>query len=978
MPMLGAQCSPCCGCPKCTVGKLPPTITAKIQGHIPTSDGNLGNIAGINQILRAKVKSNFGTGARLWIWSPGGNAPSDDPEACPSDAGPLTNDPNCLLLISGGSGYAKLGRVKPTVAATVIDGSSRTLPVSVKVSEGSNGGVPFWFISEATVDGSPDTMYALVQFDFESGTVVAEMPYVDAYSSDLLVKGYFYKADASTVIKANVEVELVQKLPSDGSGAKITANIQDDPNVAGFGQIKSFTVDQGGDGYMAFYWSHPCDCGTQEYVLPQDPTNKCAYRLCQCEGGPSEPLVVLSATSCTGTGATGHATTPIGIPGKADGPITKTAVDSGGGGYAVLGRVQPTVGNVGGGSGAGLEITTTLKSNTGKCDLPTWGVKSVSVTNGGHNYLVGDLVTFGTDNIYDSTGGSHDETYGSGQITKTTTAAPTLEAQPVNGLTFSVSIASNGDTPQTWKVSKVNYSGNQDGLLDNQGLKINAGEHCTTFRNADVRIRTKREEPTVSASMSEDASGSAAAFGVTLSKFVGSDGRDAWKVTALSITNGGSGYAVSDAVEFSLESGSSHAVNAAAASVNKIDNSGVITGLVITGHGEYWKDAGTIDEVEIREGGSYAIAGIVEEIKITLAGNYYSDNTSATPIVPPVTVTLSQSSPSNGTDAEFGVVVNTDPQDGAFGSVTKFTITKNGDDYLAATTLTENCITVEYKGPDEKPTLSVAREGCNWTVKADGYVTDCAKFAWTHTPANCGGVVVTVTTGGEIADINTDHPCCGCCCLPPDEDPESTDKITLRASVCNNGVGTFVAGKKCDDVVCDETIRCCIAPDILGLSVEACETTYGGTVLPPGAPPEACDPENPCACTIGMAIDFTACPGNHTPGNNGSNLDGTTTFGVFLGSDIGGIGTCEKYYFFFRNASKVDFSEHCSPEFLCVGGALRYVYVNCQSGNVEIHDPADFFTPHDVIERTETGLKRVDGFGDEGGAECALALIPAP
>jgi hypothetical protein len=1006
-------------------------VTVTIEGKIHTSLGDMPK-AGLGQILRTKVKSNFGSGAKIKIVEPGGYPPSDDENACESDAGPISSDGTTITsvnpppegeepngtdgfhILATGSGYARLNRVQPTVTARLAaplgyeEFGCEDATITLTIEEGSDGGVPFWYVSDFSVENDCELFgNVVVVFEFEPGTVVVQTPIVERWSVAVdaiyetnryekgfrqLVKGYFYKPDTQNVITADVEVEIISTPPNEGSGAQIKANIQDDPTKSGFGSILSYTIESAGDDYLAWYYYYPCVCEPHEYVLPRIGIS-CIYQQCRCEGEPGPPLVTLTASSCTGSGATGHATSPVGIPGKADGPITKTAVDAGGSGYAVLGRVEPTVGDVNGGSGGGLKITTTLESNTGNCGLPTWGVKSVSVTDGGYNYLVGDVVTFATDQSFDFSGGNHDETSGTGAVKKTTTAAPTLEAQSANGLTFSLTTAANGDTPQTWKVSKVTFSGDPSGWGDEQGVGINTGEHDTTLRPADVRIRTQREEPTISVTVSEFSAGSGASLSASLTKFTAADKRYQWKVSSIT-GGGGSGYSTGDDIVVTVESDQTTTVSAASAHISDVDEDGGITGTKADSAGAYWRDTGNAEEIEIRDGGSYAIVGIVEEIEVTLAGNYYSDNQSAQPLVLPITVTMSQSLPSNGSSATFGATVFDDPQDPSFGGIKAFTIKSGGSNYLAATTLTDNCFSVEYKGPTVPPTFSRSGSTCNYSFEADDLVTDCNKFSWVHAPAACDGMKITVTPGGTVEQPDGKDACCGCCCIGDPGIPEAMEEMTLNPQACHDAYGNFIANKSCDDVTCPTAVPCCVVSQIIGVdSAATCEDELNGTVLQPNPPSESCDVDNPCACMVGAAIDWTNCPARNPYADFIGFSDGTQALAVGIlyeqSSPIHGCGG-ERFAFLVRNDTKVDFSNHCSANFFCNGGRAMYSFVNCESGEVEVHELTDYYTLHDAIEYGEwypgegflfasdrIRTIPVTDLGPSGGA-CSGTVIPAP
>lgn len=66
--------------------------------------------------------------------------------------------------------------------------------------------------------------------------------------------GSYYEPDSSgSVTLADVEIQINQIPPSDGSGAVISAQIDDDPTSETFGQIVGLTIEDGGSGYLAVW-----------------------------------------------------------------------------------------------------------------------------------------------------------------------------------------------------------------------------------------------------------------------------------------------------------------------------------------------------------------------------------------------------------------------------------------------------------------------------------------------------------------------------------------------------------------------------------------------------------------------------------------------------------------------------------------------------------------------------------------------------
>ncbi len=128
--MLGAPCSPCCAACPCAEGEeLPETVTVTLDGFTDKSPGpNLCNLS---------FSACFGSGAAGHVTAPGG-----DPA---TDAGPVA----AVTLDDAGSGYAKFGRVAPTLEAS---GSGSGAEFVVTVTQSQNEcGVDEWAVSKVEI-----------------------------------------------------------------------------------------------------------------------------------------------------------------------------------------------------------------------------------------------------------------------------------------------------------------------------------------------------------------------------------------------------------------------------------------------------------------------------------------------------------------------------------------------------------------------------------------------------------------------------------------------------------------------------------------------------------------------------------------------------------------------------------------------------------------------------------------------------------
>lgn len=299
-------------------------------------------------------------------------------------------------------------------------------------------------------------------------------------------------------------------------------------------------------------------------------------------------LISLTFSSCFGAGASAAVTKPFGVLGVANGPISEVVVYTGGGGYALLGRVTPTVtlDESALPSGTGAAISTTLATGTGQCGNPTWGVSGVTVDDGGYGYPESTYYcTFVT-----SDGVTEEAADG---VIQTSSRPPELAVSlAVHATTaFVVSKISDGGTPERWSVSAVTFSGDTNGFVDNEQLTILPGENGSEFAVADVRARTVFDED---------------------------------------------------------------------------------------GH-----DTGVLDYIEVLNGGSYAIPGVIDSVSVTHPGKYYKEDASVPPLVADVTISIAQSPPSSGSNASLSAVIDEDTGSTTFGQITAVNIDNGGNGYLA-------------------------------------------------------------------------------------------------------------------------------------------------------------------------------------------------------------------------------------------------------------------------------------------------------
>lgn len=388
-------------------------------------------------------------------------------------------------------------------------------------------------------------------------------------------------------------------------------------------------------------------------------------------------LISLSFSACFGDGATARVTAPGGDPDTDKGPISAVSLTNAGSGYAKLGRVAPTL-TVSGGSGSGATFTPTLASTDDACGVPTWSLSSVAF-KGGAGYVDGEELS-----VSEAVG----DTVAAVAVVRvqTTRTQPTLSASASggSGATFTVTTASNGDTPQTWGVSGVSVSGTTSSYADMTKLSF-SGTGVVEQSQADAYIRTVRVQPTPT--LTVQGSGTGAGLTATLTQ-IDDPGewpaRPAWEVSAITITAGGTGYSVYDTIECTTD-GQGSPFSWFYAYVEEVDEDGAILAVTISSGGAFFKSTGEIDEVQVNSGGAYYHDdGIPTGVTVENGGQYYREDASEPPYVADITISISQQGPSDGTGAEIVATVGDDPQDAAtFGKITGLTIENGGTGYLA-------------------------------------------------------------------------------------------------------------------------------------------------------------------------------------------------------------------------------------------------------------------------------------------------------
>ena len=210
------QCSPCCApCSACEEGTLPETLTVAISGIPATTLGP--------PLVPLSFSSCYGSGAAGHATAPVQSAPASD---IADDRGPIT----AATVTNGGSGYARLGRVEPTLTATG-SGDGAAFTVTVEAAEDACV-LDFWKVSKVTASGG--TGYT----DGEQLTIT-------------VAEGDTAEQDATVTIKTTRSAPTLAVTVDSygGSGAEFTVATSPNPGTPATWAAASVTVTNGGSGY---------------------------------------------------------------------------------------------------------------------------------------------------------------------------------------------------------------------------------------------------------------------------------------------------------------------------------------------------------------------------------------------------------------------------------------------------------------------------------------------------------------------------------------------------------------------------------------------------------------------------------------------------------------------------------------------------------------------------------------------------------
>lgn len=246
--MLGSSCSPCCNpCGLCAEGQLPETVTVTFDGLPDQTPGP--------DLITLGFSACYGSGAAARVTAPGG-----DPE---TDKGPIS----AVDLTNAGGGYAKLGRVAPTLTVSGGSGTGATFTPTL-TSTNDACGIPSWSLASVAVTGGDGYV------DGEALTIT-------------FAEGDTEVATATAVVNTTASEPAVTASVSGGSGATLTVTLEE----SGGWIVSAVTVVDGGTGYTD---------GDSVTFTPGSGTTSYLDANATIVVGRTEPTVTASATGGTG------------------------------------------------------------------------------------------------------------------------------------------------------------------------------------------------------------------------------------------------------------------------------------------------------------------------------------------------------------------------------------------------------------------------------------------------------------------------------------------------------------------------------------------------------------------------------------------------------------------------------------------------------------------------------------------------------
>lgn len=440
------SCTPCCSpCSLCTDGALPDTLTVTLSGMPDTAPAG--------EFITLDFSACFGSGAAARVTSPGG-----DPE---TDKGPIS----AVELTNGGSGYASLGRVAPTLTASVSEwsnGSDAVFSVTTEKAQDSCGR-DYWKITKVTASGG-------------SGYADGDSLLITVAEGDTE-----QQAAAGTLFTAREPPTLTPSVQGGGSGAVLSVVLG---QYGALWYIDSVTVEDGGSGYAGGS-SVTFELGDGD--VNDSPWYPAAATIQTGRVEPSgvdmEPFPYWSTPTGTGAVLTPTLEPLSTTPGHETWGVASIAITSAGSGYSVgdvfWGVRSGVLGNI------AVIAVSQVDGNGGIVAVSVWGggeyysdngvIQSVSVESGGSYYKTnGAAVGFvlHSNGIYFREDASLPVS-----VSDVTVTVTQIEPSAGAGAQLSAEVDDDPQSPTFGQITAVNIDNGGDDYLSHGLVKLCCGDY---------------------------------------------------------------------------------------------------------------------------------------------------------------------------------------------------------------------------------------------------------------------------------------------------------------------------------------------------------------------------------------------------------------------------------------------------------------------------------------------------------------------
>lgn len=602
MSVIGGECSVCCGTCGCKAGtKLPYTMTVTFDG-LPSKQ------QWPNCVLA--ITSNFGGGASGVAVRGGGCHGSDDP-ACvkagsgcpgktksyhPSDLGPLQE----VLLLDGGSGYAKIGRSPPTLSASAGAGRGAVFSVQQEM-ECDKLKFHNWSVKSISVTGGDG---------YEHGSPVT----LSCKSDDICVR------EAAGVLHTSPRVQPDLKCSADGG---IGASLVPQLSATAWG-VDAVNAKNGGSKYV-YGDSVKIDIGKGDVQVasagatiktkltePVFETMKVGgTMMAECSRKQPRP----SYENAQFTPTFEKHTTP---QGKNYWSISSLEIVYAGSEHYVGDTISPP--HIEWPNVEERPVVAHVSAVGGQ----DGGVTEVAICDGGKYYRDSGVAVSAA--VSQPGAYYHDD---EPRTPPSLSASIPYPSRKGSGATLDVSLR-----PVEWGVASVSVESGGTGYKYGQPVTTSAGEFGFTNAACVAFAKTTLVAPSVTATACRN-NGRGALLTPSLAQNYDADGVPYWYVDSISVTAGGSGYVSGDGVTISVTSGVQRRDSVLRAAVSGVDNkTGSIQEVAVLSGGKMHRDTGVIESVAVKEPGAYyKYTGTPIGVTVTDGGKYYKEDPEAAPYV---------------------------------------------------------------------------------------------------------------------------------------------------------------------------------------------------------------------------------------------------------------------------------------------------------------------------------------------------------